>query len=50
MDKGFLYYAGYAAGIFYLLGDIVGGIITPNYNYFRNAVSELIQSAARKGI
>ncbi len=46
MDKGFLYYAGYAAGIFYLLGDFVGGIITPNYNYFRNAVSELIQSGA----
>ena len=46
MDKGFLYYAGYAAGIFYLLGDIVGGLITPNYNYIKNAVSELIQSGA----
>ena len=37
---------GYAAGLFYLTGDIVGGIITPGYNHLRNAVSELIQSGA----
>jgi len=46
MDKGILYYAGIGAGVFYLLGDIVGGFITPNYSYIRNAVSELIQSGA----
>lgn len=46
MGKGFLYYAGMGAGIFYLLGDILGGLITPNYSYVRNAVSELIQSGA----
>jgi hypothetical protein len=46
MDKGILYYAGMGAGIFYLLGDLVGGFITPNYSYIRNAVSELIQSGA----
>ena len=50
MDKGILYYAGIGAGIFYLLGDIVGGYITPNYNYIRNAVSELIQSGAENRI
>ena len=30
----------------YLLGDLVGGFITPGYNYIRNAVSELVQSGA----
>ncbi|NIM92940.1 MAG: DUF998 domain-containing protein [Anaerolineales bacterium] len=46
MDKGLLYYAGFGAGILYLVGDLVGGFITPNYNYIKNAVSELIQSGA----
>lgn len=46
MDVVYLYYAGFGAGIFYLLGDIIGGLITPNYNYVKNAVSELIQSGA----
>ena len=46
MDKGLLYYAGFGAGILYFLGDLVGGFITPNYNYIRQAVSELIQSGA----
>ena len=46
MDRVLLYYAGFGVGIFYMLGDIVGGIITPKYNYVKNAVSELIQSGA----
>jgi hypothetical membrane protein len=46
MNNVILYYAGFAVGIFYLLGDIVGGFITPSYNYVKNAVSELIQSGA----
>jgi hypothetical protein len=50
MNKDLLYYAGFGAGIFYLLGDIVGGIITPNYNYIKNAVSELIQSGAENRV
>lgn len=50
MDGVFLYYAGFGAGIFYLLGDIVGGLITPKYNYVKNAVSELIQSGAENRI
>ena len=45
MKKG-LYYSGMAAGIFYMIGDILGGLITPNYNYINNAVSEFIQSGA----
>ena len=46
MNVVILYYAGFAAGIIYLLGDIIGGLITPNYNYVKNAVSELIQAGA----
>ena len=46
MNKALLYYAGFGAGVLYLLGDLVGGFITPNYSYIRNAVSELIQSGA----
>jgi len=46
MDTVYLYYAGFAAGLVYLLGDIIGGIITPSYNYIKNAVSELVQSGA----
>ena len=50
MEKRLLYYAGYGAGIFYLLGDLIGGTITPDYNYITNAVSELIQSGAKDRI
>jgi hypothetical protein len=50
MSRGILYFAGIGAGLFYLLGDIVGGSITPNYNYIRNAVSELIQSGAENRV
>ena len=46
MNKKLFYYGGYGAGIFYLIGDVVGGVITPNYSYIKNAVSELIQSGA----
>jgi hypothetical protein len=46
MGNGLFYYAGFGAGIMYLVGDLVGGFITPNYNYIKNAVSELIQSGA----
>jgi hypothetical protein len=46
MDSVYLYYAGFAAGLFYLLGDLLGGFITPAYNYIENAVSELVQSGA----
>ncbi len=45
-----LYYAGIGAGIFYLFGDILGGIITLNYSYIHNAVSELIQSGAENRV
>jgi hypothetical protein len=50
MNQELLYYAGLGAGAFYLLGDILGGFITPNYNYVKNAVSELVQSGAKNRV
>ncbi|MFC1529341.1 DUF998 domain-containing protein [Gemmatimonadota bacterium] len=46
MTRKTLIVTGFGAGLLYLTGDIVGGIITPDYNYVSNAVSELIQSGA----
>jgi uncharacterized membrane protein YhaH (DUF805 family) len=48
VEVGLLYYAGFGAGTIYLIGDLVGGHITPNYSYVKNAVSELIQSGAER--
>jgi hypothetical protein len=48
MGNELLYYAGFGAGILYLVGDLVGGRITPNYSYIKKAVSELIQSGAER--
>jgi hypothetical membrane protein len=50
MDKNILYYAGMASVISYLLVNIIGGIITPNYSYVVNAVSELSQAGAENRI
>jgi hypothetical protein len=38
MNKKLFYYPGFAVGVFYLLRDIVGSLITPNYNYIKNIV------------
>lgn len=46
MEKKVLYYSGMITGISYFLGDIIGGIITPDYSFISNAVSELSQSGA----
>jgi hypothetical membrane protein len=46
MNNKIYYYAGMATGIAYLLGDFIGGTITPNYSFVSNAVSELSQSGA----
>jgi len=42
------YLAGLISVATFLLADIVGGIITPNYDYVKNAVSELFQSGAEQ--
>ncbi len=46
MSNNKIYYAGLIAGLVFLSGDIVGGIITPDYSYVSNAVSELLESGA----
>lgn len=46
MKSKILYLGGVLAGLIYLTGDIVGGVITPNYSYAANAASELIQTGA----
>ena len=46
MNSRSLYLGGLLAGFFYLVGDIIGGIITPDYSYVSNAASELIQSGS----
>ena len=38
-----LYYSWVAAGIIYLAGDIVDGVITPGYSYVANVFSELLE-------
>jgi len=44
--KKALLYGGILAPFFYLLNDIVGGIITPNYNYIINTVSDLTKAGS----
>ncbi|MCW3975193.1 MAG: DUF998 domain-containing protein [Candidatus Bathyarchaeota archaeon] len=46
MDKKLLFYGGIFGPLVFLLVDIIGGIITPDYNYIINAVSELTQAGS----
>lgn len=46
MKRRLLFYGGIIGALAYLLGDIIGGIITPGFSYIVNAVSELIQSGS----
>jgi len=46
MEKKFLFFGGILGPIVFILNDIIGGIITPNYNYIINAVSELTQAGS----
>ncbi len=43
MDKKLLYYGGIFGPLIFLINDIVGGIVTPNYNYIVQPVSDLTQ-------
>lgn len=46
MDKKLLFYGGIFGPLVFLLVDIIGGIITPDYNYIINAISELTQAGS----
>jgi len=47
MDKKFLFYGGIIGPIAYLLNDIIGGIVTPNYSYIENTVSDLTKAGTQ---
>ncbi len=46
MDRKFMYYGGILSPIFFVLVDIIGGMITPDYCRIINAVSELTQAGS----
>ena len=50
MERKFFYFAGIASAVVFLFGDILGGFITPDYSYIRNAVSELSQTGAENRV
>jgi hypothetical protein len=47
MDKKLLLYGGIFGPLVFLLVDVIGNIITPDYNYIINAVSELTQAGSK---
>jgi hypothetical protein len=46
MDKKLLYYGGILGPTVFLLNDIIGGIITPNYSYIEHPISDLTQAGS----
>ena len=48
MDKKLLYFGGIFGPIAYLLNDIIGGIVTPDYSYITNTVSDLTKSGTHE--
>jgi hypothetical membrane protein len=48
MDKKLLFYGGIFGPIAYLLNDIIGGIVTPNYSYIENTISDLTKLVKTK--
>ena len=47
MDKKLLYFGGIFGPIAYLLNDIIGGIVTPDYSYITNTVSDLTKAGTQ---
>lgn len=46
MNKKFLYFGGIFGPVAFLLNDIIGGLITQNYNYFEQPISDLTQAGS----
>jgi len=46
MDKKLLYYGGIFGPILFLLNDIIGGIVTTNYSYIEQPISDFTQSGS----
>jgi hypothetical protein len=47
MDKKVLFYGGIFSPLIFLLNDIIGSIITPDYNPIIHAISELTQAGSQ---
>ena len=47
MDKKLLFYGGIFGPIAFLLNDIIGGFVTPNYSYIENTISDLTTSGTQ---
>lgn len=47
MDKKILFYGGIFSPLIFLLNDIIGSIITPDYNLIIHAISELTQAGSQ---
>ena len=46
MDKKLLYYGGIFGPLVFLINDSIGGIITPNYSYIEQPISDLTQAGS----
>ena len=47
MNKKTLLYGGILGPFVYLLNDIIGGLVTPNYNYITNTISDLTKAGTQ---
>jgi len=47
MDKKLLYFGGIFGPIVFLLNDIIGGIVTKNYNYIEQPISDLTKAGTQ---
>ena len=47
MNKRLLFWGGIFGPAAFLLNDIIGGIVTPNYNYIENTISDLTKAGTQ---
>jgi len=47
MNKRHLFFGGIFGPVVYLINDIIGGIVTPNYSYIQNTVSDLTKAGTQ---
>ena len=47
MNKRLLFWGGVFGPTAFLLNDIIGGIVTPNYNYIENTISDLTKAGTQ---
>jgi hypothetical membrane protein len=47
MNKRLLFFGGIFGPMAYLINDIIGGIVTPNYSYIQNTVSDLTKAGTQ---